>query len=138
MMLSTWRQALLYAASTAGADAAGPSVPVVVVTGLVLVFAILVLLYVILLIEGKIFAGIDKRKKEKEQAKQLAETPEPPQPATVAPAVEAGIPPEVVAAIAAAIEASTGGAYALRSVSTSKKGRGAWGLAGVIQSTEPF
>ena len=130
---------LLAQAAGTAAEAAQvnePPIPVVVVTGVVLVFAILVLLFLILQLEGRIFTSIDRKKGQKKQPLQtdsLAGVLAAP-----APKLQSGISPEVVAAIAAAVAASSGGAYTLRSVKTVKKGRGSWGFAGVIQSTEPF
>lgn len=124
---------------------------VVVMTGLSLVFLILFLLIAIILIQGKIFSSIERKKQEKEQENNAAPAPTavlPPAPAvamavpapmeTAAPVIEAGIPQEVVAAIVAAVTAASGGAYTLQSVKMAKQGRGQWGLAGVLQSTEPF
>lgn len=114
---------------------------VVVLTGVSLVFLILVILIVVINIQGRIFGAIEKKKQEKEQQVNVAPVAAP-APAAVAapkaPVVEQGIPPEVVAAIMAAVSAATDGAYTLRAVSTAKQGRGKWGLAGVLQSTEPF
>ena len=127
------------------AGAAEPNTATVVFTGVSLVFLILLILIVVILIQGKIFTALDKKKKDKEAqetTKQAAAPVAAPAPAAQqpapAPAVEQGIPPEVVAAIVAAVSAATGGEYTLRSVTTAKRGRGSWGLAGVIQSTEPF
>ena len=53
-----------------------------------------------------------------------------------APQVEAGIPPEVVAVIAAAVCAMGGGKYTLRAVR--RAGRSAWARAGALDVTEPF
>ena len=136
------RNLLLAADTTAAAAKAEPATVTVVVTGLVLVFAILVLLVVVLMIEGKIFESIDKKKQlKKEQESQSVPIPAPVAPVAAVPAmpaVEQGIPPEVVAAIAAAVASIEGGRYQLRSVQTAQKGRGQWGLAGVISYTEPF
>ena len=68
--------------------------------------------------------------------------PAPPAPKAPAPAaprapqVEAGIPPEVVAVIAAAVCAMGGGKYTLRAVR--RAGRSAWARAGALDVTEPF
>lgn len=134
MMLSALRQGALFAASNP-ADAI--PIPVVVLTGISLVFAILFILILVVLLEGKIFTSLGK-KKNAEAAQEQASPAPVAAPAPTAPAVEAGISPEVVAAIAAAVATASGGQYTLRAVSTSKKGRGQWGLAGVVQSTEPF
>lgn len=132
---------LLTAAATRNPD----DIPVLIVMliGVSLVFAILFLLIFIIFIQGKIFGFIEKKK----QGKKIEAAPSAPvQPVQAAPAaasaaapvIEEGIPAEVVAAIVAAVDAATGGSYTLRAVTTAKKGRGAWGLAGVVQSTEPF
>lgn len=124
------------------AAAAGPSIPVVVITGLVLVFFILVLLVLILIGEGKLFESLDRKKQQREQenaARPQAPAVQSAAPAAVpAPAVQDGIPTEVVAAIAAAVHEMEGGRYVLRSVSVQQTGRSQWGLAGVISNTEPF
>lgn len=127
----------------AKADFVEPPVAEVVITGLVLVFSILVILTLLLTFQGKFFASLDKKKKEAADVKQAAPVVKQAaqqavqQPA--APAVQAGIPPEVVAAITAAVASIEGGKYTLRSVSVApQKTRGQWGLAGVISYTEPF
>ena len=53
-----------------------------------------------------------------------------------APQVEAGIPPEVVAVIAAAVYAMGGGKYTLKAVR--RADRSAWARAGALDVTEPF
>ncbi len=60
--------------------------------------------------------------------------------ASGAPAVEPGIPPEVVAAIAAAIAAMGEGKYTVRSVSRKRVGgsHGAWNVAAIASYTRPF
>ena len=68
--------------------------------------------------------------------------PAPPAPKAPAPAaprapqVEAGIPPEVVAVIAAAVCAMGGGKYTLKAVR--RADRSAWTRAGAFDVTEPF
>ncbi len=120
-----------------------PSVGTVVATGLILVFGVLVLLYLLISLEGIIFTAIDKKKKGVPAAKNAsAPAPEAPvqKAAQKAPAVEKGIPEEVVAVIAAAAASMEGGErYVLRSVKRVKpSGRSAWGQAGVNTYTEPF
>lgn len=112
----------------------------VVFTGLSLVFLILMLLIVIMTIQGKIFSSMDAKKtqesqsppKDAKQKQQLATAKAPP------PFVQAGIAPEVVAAIVAAISADTGSTPTLRSVTKAKNRRGNWGFAGAMQNTKPF
>ena len=112
---------------------------VVTVTGIVLVFLILVLLMAIITLEGKIFDSMNAKKKAaKEAAKAPAAQPAAPvQQAVAAPApqVEEGIPGDVIAAIMAAIHAMGNGKYTLKAVRRSKNG---WGNAGVNDTTAPF
>ena len=112
---------------------------VVTITGLVLVFLILILLMAIITLEGKIFDSMNAKKKAaKEAAKAPAAQPAAPvQQAAAAPApqVEEGIPGDVIAAIMAAIHAMGNGKYTLKAVRRSKNG---WGNAGVNDTTAPF
>ena len=112
---------------------------VVTITGIVLVFLILILLMAIITLEGKIFDSMNAKKKAaKEAAKAPAAPPAAPvQQAAAAPApqVEEGIPGDVIAAIMAAIHAMGNGKYTLKAVRRSKNG---WGNAGVNDTTAPF
>ena len=112
---------------------------VVTITGIVLVFLILILLMAIITLEGKIFDSMNAKKKAaKEAAKAPAAKPAAPvQQAAAAPApqVEEGIPGDVIAAIMAAIHAMGNGKYTLKAVRRSKNG---WGNAGVNDTTAPF
>ena len=112
---------------------------VVTITGIVLVFLILILLMAIITLEGKIFDSMNAKKKAaKEAAKAPAVQPAAPvQQAAAAPApqVEEGIPGDGVAAIMAAIHAMGNGKYTLKAVRRSKNG---WGNAGVNDTTAPF
>lgn len=90
---------------------------VITITGIVLVFAILVLLMAIITLEGKIFDGMNVRKAAAKAApKAPAAKPAAPvqQAAAPAPVVEEGIPGDVVAAIMAAIHAMGNGKYTSR------------------------
>ena len=111
---------------------------VVTITGIVLVFLILILLMAIITLEGKIFDSMNAKKKAaKEAAKAPAAHAAPVQQAAAAPApqVEEGIPGDVIAAIMAAIHAMGNGKYTLKAVRRSKNG---WGNAGVNDTTAPF
>ena len=112
---------------------------VVTITGIVLVFLVLILLMAIITLEGKIFDSMNAKKKAaKEAAKAPAAQPAAPvQQAAAAPApqVEEGIPGDVIAAIMAAIHAMGNGKYTLKAVRRSKNG---WGNAGVNDTTAPF
>ena len=112
---------------------------VVTITGIVLVFLILILLMAIITLEGKIFDSMNAKKKAaKEAAKAPAAQPAAPvQQAAAAPApqVEEGIPGDVIAAIMAAIHAMGNGKYTLKAV---RRGTNGWGKAGVNDTTAPF
>ena len=105
---------------------------VITITGIVLVFAILVLLMFIITLEGKIFDGMAAKKKA---AKEPAAPKAPVQQAAPAPVVEEGIPGDVVAAIMAAIHAMGNGKYTLKAVRRAANG---WSKAGVNDTTAPF
>ena len=107
---------------------------IVTITGIVLVFLILVLLMAIITLEGKIFDAMNSKKAAFKAAfvKQAA-APAPAKAA--APQVEAGIPGDVVAAIMAAIYSMGNGKYVLKAV---RRGKNGWGKAGVNDTTAPF
>ena len=106
---------------------------VVTITGIVLVFLILVLLMAIITLEGKIFDSMNAKKKAAKTAAKPAAAPV--QQAAPAPQVEEGIPGDVVAAIMAAIHAMGNGKYTLKAV---RRGKNGWGKAGVNDTTAPF
>ena len=111
---------------------------VITITGIVLVFAILVLLMLIITLEGKIFDGMNAKKAAAKVAapKAPAAKAAPVQQAAApAPVVEEGIPGDVVAAIMAAIHAMGNGKYTLKAVRRAANG---WGKAGVNDTTAPF
>ena len=114
---------------------------VVTITGIVLVFAILVLLMAIITLEGKIFDAMNGKKADAKAAPTAAAKPAAPaaKPAAAqapaAPQVEQGIPADVVAAIMAAIYSMGNGKYVLKAV---RRGKNGWGKAGVNDTTAPF
>ena len=112
---------------------------VVTITGIVLVFAILVLLMAIITLEGKIFDAMNGKKAAAKAAPTVAAKPAAPaaKPAAAqaAPQVEQGIPADVVAAIMAAIYSMGNGKYVLKAV---RRGKNGWGKAGVNDTTAPF
>ena len=110
---------------------------VVTVTGIVLVFLILVLLMAIITLEGKIFDGLASKKKAAASKPAAPAKPAAPvqQAAAPAPQVEEGIPGDVVAAIMAAIYAMGNGKYTLKAV---RRGTNGWSKAGVNDTTAPF
>lgn len=115
---------------------------IVTITGIVLVFLILVLLMAIITLEGKIFDAMNGKKAAAKAAASAAKPAAPvkqaaaPAPAkAAAPQVEAGIPGDVVAAIMAAIYSMGNGKYVLKAV---RRGKNGWGKAGVNDITAPF
>ena len=122
-----------------------PAVGTVVITGISIVFGVLVLLYLLIALEGVIFTAIDNKKKGIKPEKKAPVAAAKPAPASAAKAavktaaVEQGIPGEIIAVISAAVAAMEGGSrYTIRSLSRVKQGRSAWGGAGVASNTEPF
>ena len=125
-------------------------------TSLVLVFGLLIALCLIITLEGKLFDSFNDKNSAKTRQQAMSElhssAPSAPPAPNVhsaaiaapapAPAVEAGIPGEVVAAISAAIFSLEGGQAVVREIrripTAGGSRRGAWGDAGVIQSTRPF
>ena len=108
---------------------------VVTITGIVLVFLILILLMAIITLEGKIFDSMGTKKKAAKEAAKAPAAPVQQAAAAPAPQVEEGIPGDVIAAIMAAIHAMGNGKYTLKAVRRSKNG---WGNAGVNDTTAPF
>ena len=114
---------------------------IVTITGIVLVFLILVLLMAIITLQGKIFDAMNGKKaaaKAASAAKPAAPVKQAAAPApakAAAPQVEAGIPGDVVAAIMAAIYSMGNGKYVLKAV---RRGKNGWGKAGVNDTTAPF
>ena len=108
---------------------------VVTITGIVLVFAILVLLMAIITLEGKIFDAMNGKKAAAKAAPKAAAKPAAPVAKPAAAQVEQGIPADVVAAIMAAIYSMGNGKYVLKAV---RRGKNGWGKAGVNDTTAPF
>ena len=116
-----------------------PSVLVVAGTGMSLVFLVLILLTFIITLQGKLFDALNAKKQKAAAEAAVKSQPQPPQlqePMEEPPFVEEGINEEIVAVIAAAVAAASGGKYTLRAVKRAG-GRGSWGAAGVKSGTEP-
>lgn len=119
----------------------------VLVSGIGVVFAVLLLLVLLCVIMGLIFKGIANRKKEKmaqkEQPRESASKAPPVAPPSVKsapPVVEEGISQEVVAAISAAVTLVMGSdqPFTIRSVKRSRNASNAWSAAGIAENTRPF
>ncbi|MGN0477191.1 MAG: OadG family transporter subunit [Ruminococcus sp.] len=111
-------------------------------TGFVVVFAVLILLIVIISIYGKICYTAQNSAKEKKEKKEKAAKQEVPAPVKTAPAPTpvSGISDEIVAVIAAAVDSTYGvGNAKIKSIKKSPSvGRPVWGQAGVLDNTRPF
>ena len=118
----------------------------VILTGFVVVFAVLLLLIIII----KIYSAIvNKAQSTGFKVKKKVETPgKPEKTVTKAEPVKEqpvqtqtdGIPEEVIAVISAAVATMYGGKDKVRIKSVKKSGskRSAWANAGVIENTRPF
>lgn len=116
---------------------------IVLLTGMVVVFAALIVLtYVIKgygMIITSITSGSKKKKAEAQAAKKAVEKAAAKPAVPAAPAVQEGIPGEVIAAIAAAVDYTYGaGTHTIRAVRRVPQNRSAWGSAGLAESTRPF
>ena len=117
----------------------------VVVVGLVVVFAVLLILVLLCTLMGMIFKIIDKNKIARLESAKIAETLKPAPVAVVAtpapaPIVEEGITDDVVAAISAAIACIMGddNHFVVKSVKRTRGSRPAWNLAGISENTRPY
>ena len=125
---------------------------IVLLTGLVVVFAALIVLTFVIKGYGALISSVTaarKKKKAEAQAAKKAAQDATVKPATpvvkkaaapvAAPAVQEGIPGEVIAAIAAAVDYTYGaGTHTIRAVRRVPQNRSAWGSAGLAESTRPF
>lgn len=125
----------------------------VILTGLVLVFTVLVVLILMVQITSRIVGNISK-----EQGSSAAKPAEMPKAAAVTPAakpsvaiaqkapvIESGIDGETVAVISAAVHScmsavsqESGAGYAIQSIKRAAGSRPVWGFAGMQQNTRPF
>ena len=120
----------------------------VLLTGMVITFVMLIILTFLIKIYGTIVYNAQKKDEDEEKAENPVSVPvaasvvanAAPLPVT-APAVESGIPQEVIAAIAAAVYVTTCGTHTVKSikrVATPGSPRSVWGAAGLLESTRPF
>ncbi len=119
----------------------------VVLTGFVVVFAMLILLIFIIKIYSTIVqkaqsAGSNSKKGKDKKDEKTAEKPvATPAPAVTASTATDGISDEVVAVISAAVATMYGSSEKARIKSIKKSsdgGRSAWAKAGVLDNTRPF
>lgn len=116
----------------------------VVLTGFVVVFAVLVMLIVLISIYGAIVNGAQNSSKKKKEKAQTAENKV--ESVVKAPVITApvnqtnGISEEVVAVISAAVATMYGSTekVKIKSIKKTNGGRSAWANAGVLNNTRPF
>lgn len=113
--------------------------------GFIIVFVVLILLIVIITVYGKLIQAVQGASQKRKMKKKKVVVEAPPV-TNAAPTVfgtktdDGEIPGEIIAVIAAAVDAVYGsGAHGrIRSVKRSKPARSAWGRAGVAENTRPF
>jgi sodium pump decarboxylase gamma subunit len=118
----------------------------VVLTGFVVVFAVLILLiFIIKIFSAIVQAAQNAGKKKKEKVTETAapvKTVSAPaaKTAPVAPTVQDGVTDEVVAVISAAVATMYGSPekVKIKSIKKSNSGRSAWANAGLLDNTRPF
>lgn len=117
----------------------------VLLTGFVVVFAVLFILIGIIKGYGIIVTKLEQKVKEKKTQKEaaLAKPVAPVQqqkPVELTKTVESGISDEIVAVIAAAVDAMYGssGKAKIKSIKKSENSRSAWSKAGILDNTRPF
>lgn len=118
--------------------------------GFIIVFVVLILLIIIITVYGKIIQAAQrssKTRKEKKKTADPVQSAAAAQPGSIGADVKAAassegtdeIPGEIIAVIAAAVDAVYGSKpHRVRSVKRSGTVRSAWGNAGVIGNTRPF
>lgn len=112
-----------------------------VLIGAVVVFSVLVLLTLIFKLFGVVAGSLAKGESD---AQPMQKPPVPmvkPQPVASVPAVQNGVPEEIVAVIAAAVAAMSAAdskTYAVRRISRAATGRSAWAAAGIADNTRSF
>lgn len=117
----------------------------VVLTGLVVVFVVLILLVFLCFLMGKIFTAIGNKPKKENEASTPASVPSAPaKPQGGAAVIEMhSEADEVIAVITAAITAmmtedGVKKPFAIKSIKRTKDARSAWNAAGIQDNTRPF
>lgn len=119
----------------------------ILITGFVVVFAVLVLLILLISVYGTIVSKAEKAIADKKAAKEEAEksAKEAVKVADVspvqapAPVAENGLTDEVIAVIAAAVDAMYGqGTVKVKSIKRVPQSRPVWSTAGIMDNTRPF
>lgn len=113
--------------------------------GFIIVFLVLILLIIIITIYGKILQSAQKSSKDRKErkVKKVVQINPPETDKTgevyIAKTAPDEIPPEIIAVIAAAVDALYGNkAHKVKSVKRARGTRSVWGDTGVLQNTRPF
>ncbi len=118
-------------------SAPNPDIGVVVITGISIVFFVLIILFIVISIQGVLFKSLGKDNKQQEPIQEKQVSPQPI--SAKAPVVQSGIPNEVVAAISAAIACMEGSQkLTVKSISRASVRKNAWSTAAAAYYTEPF
>lgn len=110
----------------------------VILTGLIVVFAVLILLTFLIWLFGKIVSSFTNDSKKKAEP---AKTSEKPVTVVKSGTVSGGISNEILAVIAAAVASLSeeeGKRYVVRGVKRVSSGRPVWSTAGLLENTRPF
>lgn len=112
-------------------------------TGIVIVFAVLVVLILIIKIYGGIVQAVSKprakKKKKNEDIKPAPTTVKVSKAQEPAPVADGEVPGEIVAVIAAAVSTLYGEkSVKIKSVTRSRSSASAWRNAGLLDNTKPF
>lgn len=132
----------VFAATSAVPDRSLAFTLTVIIAGLGTVLATLALLILIFNIFGKVFSSLNNKKKKPAQPEKnpvVTRKNEVPPPLPVEP--QNGTPPEVVAAITAAIYTLEGEGAVIKSIkrkSSPSTARSEWAQAAVTENTKPF
>ena len=121
----------------------------VLITGFVVVFVVLILLILLIMAYGAIVSRAQKASADRKARKEAlaaaeletdnAESAEEAAAAVVTPAAQGGLSDEVVAVIAAAVDAMYGeGAVKVKSIKKVPQSRPVWSTAGILDNTRPF
>lgn len=118
----------------------GDTILVTTITGMLIVFAALILLIFIIWVFGKFFSGVSKKDKKAEKTAPVKSAPAA-APVVLPAATQSN--DDIIAVIAAAVAVygeSEGKKYAVRSVrrSANTGGRSAWAAAGIAENVRSF
>ncbi|MCI8496709.1 MAG: OadG family protein [Clostridiales bacterium] len=113
----------------------------VILTGLLVVFSVLILLTCLIWLFGKIVTAITGGSKKKSEPVKATDSPVASKAAVQSAPANSGISNEILAVIAAAVASlsdETGRQYAVRGVKRASSGRPVWSAAGLLENTRPF